>query len=968
MLREQVGRLEQCMLFDAAWYRRHYLANQPSASPALHYIEHGAASGHLPSLMFDTRRYRLDNPDIGERNPLLHFMEVDGIEHRWMHPVVAQGIEREAELFNGGEGLPRSTLRVACVIHAFYADVFEELCPNLRHLPPGSSLLIAVVSEADRDRVLASVRAAPLDFPLTCRVLKNQGRNFGSFLAFAPEILAHDVVLHLHTKRSLYTGTEQRQWRDHLYQGLIGTPALPTLVAQNFARHPKLGLVYPTTFAGLPYWAHHWLANGGTGPALLQRLGVSSLPGRYFAYPVGGMFWARVDAIRPLLEAGITQDEFPEEAGQTDGTLAHAIERVVGILSAARGYRAVQFDPEAGFVIDQPDLLLWQYSGARREELTQRMAAAHLVSFDLFDTLLVRPTLSPDASLQLLGRMLERRDARLTGFFTLRRNAENEARRRKNWQGDVDLIEIYEQIAAMRQLDDGETQRLMHEELALEERMLRPREDMLDVLREARAAGCRTAIISDTYFTRDFIDRLLRRLGIDGLIDVTYLSSERQARKDRGDLWALVGTAEAVAPADWLHIGDNEHSDIQATCDRGIGWYHVMHPGPLLEYTGFDVQDHEGWPAHLLVGHAMLKLANSPFGPVTQRVAPVRNLEDFGYVVFGPLVLAFLGWLAAHPALRLQHHVYFLSREGYVLRDLYEAMRESFPELGLPPSTYFHISRRVVLATAQASRFDAAMILEGTGFHGSFADLLKNRIGFEPDLPSPLGDWTIRLPEDAESVKKAIDALQPELQEHAMHEAELLTAYCRQCGMEAGGRYAVVDIGYSGTIQRGLQMSFDATFTGFYFATFSSIQRAEDAGGHTFGYYEDFIRPWSSERPLAKHSFFVESFLTAPHTQVQGYRSVDGSIEPVFKTPVAGTESSVAVLERLHDGARNFCRDSLECFGSELLRLPLGRLSAQEFLRLYFGRRILPPPELLAAIQVEDDFTGRGIVNFTAAV
>ena len=49
------------------------------------------------------------------------------------------------------------------------------------------------------------------------------------------------------------------------------------------------------------------------------------------------MFWARVDAILPLFTNNLS-DNFPNEKGQADGTIAHAIERLWVYTAEYNGY------------------------------------------------------------------------------------------------------------------------------------------------------------------------------------------------------------------------------------------------------------------------------------------------------------------------------------------------------------------------------------------------------------------------------------------------------------------------------------------------------------------------------------------------------------------------------------------------------------------------------------------------------
>jgi lipopolysaccharide biosynthesis protein len=54
-------------------------------------------------------------------------------------------------------------------------------------------------------------------------------------------------------------------------------------------------------------------------------------------YPAGSFFWARTRYLQPLFALDLTDADFPEEMSQSDGTLAHAVERMIGLLDKPTG-------------------------------------------------------------------------------------------------------------------------------------------------------------------------------------------------------------------------------------------------------------------------------------------------------------------------------------------------------------------------------------------------------------------------------------------------------------------------------------------------------------------------------------------------------------------------------------------------------------------------------------------------------
>jgi len=412
----------------------------------------------------------------------------------------------------------------------------------------------------------------------------------------------------------------------------------------------------------------------------------------------------------------------------------------------------------------------------------------------------------------------------------------------------------------------------------------------------------------------------------------------------------------------WLHIGDNEHSDVQRPSDLGMSTFHFMNPTTLTRLRGFEAMlpytKGSNWGTDLILGPLINRVAGSPFLPDGAfRPLTLTTAFDVGYVVFGPLAFSFTAWLVNKLRVLDARHVYFLAREGYTLRQFYETAKRHSADPALPDSAYLFTSRRVVLSALQGLTFEPQEITGATYYNGTLAGLLQSRIGLS--LPQDLGleNIEVHLPEDLSPVLDRLRMLESQIVTHGRKEHTLYREYCQASGLLNEGAAAVVDIGYGATIQRMLQRLTLRPFTGFYLATFQGASEVERMGGRAYGCFSEGLAPFASSAPAIRHSLLLEAFLCAPHGQVSGFvRDADG-LQPIYKAD-ARTADDLSTLIEMQAGANAYCEDLLRAYGPKIMDLDVDLLAVQEPLKRLADREIRIPTHVGHALAVEDDFTG----------
>lgn len=111
-------------------------------------------------------------------------------------------------------------------------------------------------------------------------------------------------------------------------------------------------------------------------------------------------------------------------------------------------------------------------------------------------------------------------------------------------------------------------------EVAMDVNHLRPNDELLEVIAQARNAGTRVIATSDTYYSAEDIGTLFDAVVGYVPVDRIYASSDMSATKHRGHLFPAVADEEATPAAQILHIGDSWHSDVEMATRAG---WQAMH-------------------------------------------------------------------------------------------------------------------------------------------------------------------------------------------------------------------------------------------------------------------------------------------------------------------------------------------------------------------------------------------------------
>ena len=265
-------------------------------------------------------------PAGSHRDPLAHWQQQGRPTGPWQVPVIEPGATAPSSLPQGA---------VALHIHVFYPELLGPILERLAHNQIRPDLFLSY----SQPELEPAIRQALAEHgqQASLHPVPNRGRDIGPLLTELGQQLDRDYAFHghLHTKKSvLIDGGTAARWREFLLANLLGQAGSPMAdrILATMQQSPNLGLVFPDDPGCLG-----WTDNRAQAQILATRLALAALPGA-INFPVGTMFWARQGALSRLYELGLNWDDYPAEPLGYDGTMLHAIERLLPQVCLASGH------------------------------------------------------------------------------------------------------------------------------------------------------------------------------------------------------------------------------------------------------------------------------------------------------------------------------------------------------------------------------------------------------------------------------------------------------------------------------------------------------------------------------------------------------------------------------------------------------------------------------------------------------
>lgn len=497
-----------------------------------------------------------------------------------------------------------------------------------------------------------------------------------------------------------------------------------------------------------------------------------------------------------------------------------------------------------------------------------------IISFDIFDTALIRDVSTPTDVFKIVETISKNK-----GFFEKRCKIEKIVAEKKGLISPT-LNDIYNNF-----YDEA----VKKVEIEVEKSILHANKDIKKIYDYCLKKNKDVIFVSDMYLNETILSDFLISNGYTKFKKI-FVSSEYNKTKRDGQLFDTVINELKCNGDDILHIGDSLKADYIEPKKH--------HIGSILYKKKKEKINKENLEKNIIQKFIYNTSLNEDV------------FYKYGYEKLGILLYGFTNWLIKEINNLNINNVFFLSRDGYILKNVFDELNN---DINIK-SNYLYVSRR-------------SLNIPNLWKNSEFKNLKKNitmsnvfdvktfikRLGLEPSgYEEKLKMFDLNIDDELtkenfvnnKKLEEFYSEIKNDVINNSMQEYKLVVEYLKQNSFN--GKIAIVDIGWHGTMQKQLikickNSGIKVDIYGFYVGQEKIV---ENGKGFLFNEDDNLI----NKIAIAGSFGLFESFFLGNHGSVKKYKSNNKKIVPVLqKYEFQKNDINLENLKRIQLGALEFC-------------------------------------------------------------
>lgn len=567
------------------------------------------------------------------------------------------------------------------------------------------------------------------------------------------------------------------------------------------------------------------------------------------------------------------------------------------------------------------------------------------ISFDMFDTLVLRPFLKPTDLFCLLDHLFDELvpQKTLVRFSEIRINAEKRAREiygQQNRFEDITISEIYTTLVKEFNIQQSIADILLEKEKELEIRFCYTRQKVKELYDLAVLSGKNVICTTDVYLDRNTLISILNKNGYTQ-VKAIFISSEERLTKATGHLYKMVLERLKIDGNEMLHIGDNWTSDIVNAKKHGIesffvpkttdlfcniitdskgkknksSLYTAIRRNPTANFAKYNFS--EGYFGfRCMLGMVANKMFDHPHLSYEPNTDFNRNPYYVGYFALGMHLFGIVEWLIKLCKKRNYETIHFVARDGFSAMKVYEIVSQYYPNA--PKFNYFYMSRKSFLPLTIVTAQDLYYLPKHLTCIGKtpleIIELLKPILNCD-DLENMEGIYRkhhvvlnrpLESKEDYTTFAAALIALSYDHEKNLAYRERMRKHFSHILGEND----VMFDIGYSGRAQAILS---NLLGYGVHAAYVHYLNDQVLTYSDRFHFYVDCYYDYTPTI-IGKIREVIQSDTIG---SCIGYQVSEDAVFPVLEESNY-TYHNRFVIERIHKGACDFAKDFMDTFSDYL--------------------------------------------------